>query len=142
MSPILPDIHAIAQCANYAHDVDEDDNFLMFKRMQKHVGGFTDGMVSHLSLTLATVGAFVQEIVVIPNLGGQPNMHFELLPRNKWRCMLIEWLNMDVDCVSDSSVDLDSDTNARQNFDERGEDSRSKSSQLSQSNNDGLLQDE
>ena len=130
------------QCASYAHNVDEDDNFLMFKRMQKHVGGFTDGMVSHLSLTLATVGAFVRKIVVIPDLGGQPNMYFELLQRNRWRCMLIEWLNTeDDDCVSDSSVDSDSDTNARQNFDKRGVDSRLESSQSSQSNNDGLLQD-
>ena len=52
----------------------------------------------------------------------------------------MEWLNTEDDgYVSDSSADSDSDTHARQNFDERGDDSRSESSQSTQSDDDGSL---
>ena len=104
LSPIAPDTHAIVQCASHLEADDIADDTMMFKKLQKHVGGFTGGRVSHLSLVLATVGAFVREVAVIPDIGGPPNGHLELLPRHKWRNIIAQWFNSsEEDDISDST---------------------------------------
>ena len=93
ISPITSDIYAIVQYATYLDEEDVDDDTKMFKPLQKNIGGFTGGRVSHLSLLLATVAAFEREIIVIPDLGGPPNCYLEVLSRHKWRNVIIDWFN-------------------------------------------------
>ena len=77
LDQLIPGTYAIVQCAEYESTKERYKGLIMFKRLNKVVGGVTDGRVSHLDLYLAPVGAIVREVTVIPDMGGPPNGYFE-----------------------------------------------------------------
>ena len=71
-----------------------------------------NGFVTKLQFYLADCEAFVEPIVIIPDIGGKPNAYFLDKNQTQWREDFMEWLEDDVDdgkLLSDIDSDYDYD---------------------------------
>ena len=89
---ISPGQYAIVESASYVDDEDQENMSELLTPIEKEVGEITNDQVSQLKLYLAPVEAFLDPLVVIPDMGGEPNAYFVLKSRPKWRESFIKWL--------------------------------------------------
>ncbi len=89
---ITPGVYAIVESAAYLNDEKEEKMSELLTPIIKDVGEITNGQVSKQTFYLATVEAFMEPLVVIPDIGGEPNAYFILKSRPKWRELFITWL--------------------------------------------------
>ena len=106
LSAITPNVHAIVQVGECLKNNDDWELSQMLCPSRKTIGGFTNGMVSHLKLFSAPLHSFGCDCMVIPDIGGQPNDHFEPMAQKNWAECLTDWFtSRETDDSSDASTD-------------------------------------
>jgi len=117
LSPIIPGIYAITQCAEFFVDESAINLSEIFIPIRKIIGGLTNNCVSHLQLNLVDVEAFVRPIAIIPDIGGNPNDYFMLKDREEWCQDFTHWLESPhhYDIIEESDDD-DSQEDDQQNY--------------------------
>ena len=89
--------YAIVENANYVTmpEGSYGANSSLFEPISKEIGGTTHRQVSHLKFYVVSVEAFAKPVVVVPDLGGQPNDYFLIRDRAKWSKDFANWLDTD-----------------------------------------------
>ena len=99
-------VYAVVESSKY---VESPTNTELLTEIEIEVGGFmAGGYVSKLVFYLASVEAFVEPTVVVPNIGGKNNTYMWLKPRHTWGDLFVKFLEerYDMDDLSDSEADL------------------------------------
>ena len=65
----------------------------LFTIVTKEVGKIVDNRVQSTTFYLADVDAFEDPLVVVPNIGGAPNLYLMMTPRAKWADGFGKWLD-------------------------------------------------
>jgi hypothetical protein len=111
---LAPAVYAIVESASYSTDQAAIDMSDIFVPVTKEVGNIAGGSVTKLKFYLADVEAFSAPMVVIPDIGGDPNAYFYVKNRLCWREDFEAWLEtpahestftMSDDEESDSDID-------------------------------------
>ena len=97
-------VYAVVEVAEEDDDEEQlamSDTFIPFKKEVGHIN--KDGQVSKRTFYLADTGAFVGPCCVIPDIGGPPNRHFRVRPREEWVKCFTKWINEphDLDDMTD-----------------------------------------
>ena len=105
---ILPGIYAIVESA---YTVDDEDypyrESEILKPLRLEVRQMNTKRVTRLKFYLADVEAFVEPIVVVPDIGGPPNAYFLCMSRVGWRDDFIAWLHSPQEERAESECDSD-----------------------------------
>ena len=111
-SQLEPGVHAVVESTTYDQDDDEYYASSLFRPIKKDVASQVNGKTVRREFYLADTDAFLEPLVVVPNIGSQPdNQYFEVKPRQKWAEEFEEWLTVDdeEDIASDDESDLVAD---------------------------------
>jgi hypothetical protein len=92
LPPIPPGYYAIVESAPHVHNRAEVNRSPIFAPILKDVGKMVQGRVVDLTFYLADVDAFNQPLVVIPNIGGEPNSYLLMKSRCDWCDEFIRFL--------------------------------------------------
>ena len=128
---IHPAIYAIVESAQYVDDEEEETMSEFLTPIETEVGEISNKQVAKQTFYLAPVEAFVDPLVVIPDLGGAPNAYFIVKTREEWRQLFVKWLNashehdvIEVTDEEESSEEDDEDSSQEEeNSGEEDEDS-------------------
>ena len=114
---LAPAYYAIVKSATYSTNERQVEMLEIFVPIQKEVGRMRHGYVSKLKFYLADVEAFVDPIVVIPDIGGRATDYFLLKNRTQWQELFVEWLESppEEDIMSNDEEDDDDNTNKNYN---------------------------
>ena len=89
-------VYAVVESTTYDEDDDEFYSSSLFKPIVKEVETMVNGKTVRRKYYLADVDAFIEPLVVVPNIGSKPdNQYFEVKPRQKWAEEFEEWLEID-----------------------------------------------
>ena len=106
---LQPGVYAVVEAAEFVENPIDTE---LITEIEIEVGGFTgEGYVSKLTFYLASVEAFVEPAVVVPNIGGKTNSYMWLNARHTWRDSFVKWLHepYNVGELSDSEVSSSED---------------------------------
>ena len=91
-----PGVYAVVESTTYDDMDDEYYGSSFFKPIRKDVGRMINGKTTKRQFYLADTDAFLEPLVVVPNVGCHPdNQYFEVKPRHKWAEEFEEWLPVD-----------------------------------------------
>lgn len=108
---IGPGMYAIVECASVVDENDGGYQSAIICEIETEVGDLAQGFVTQMKYYLADVEAFVEPIVVFPNIGGKNNSYLWLEKRESWHGMFKEWLRSDHnnDDIRDEEFDAEED---------------------------------
>ena len=145
---ISPGFYAIVESASYLDDENQEVLSELLTPILKEVGEITNGEVSRQTFYLAPVEAFLDPLVVIPDIGGEPNAYFILKSRAKWRELFIKWLEakyshdtFDEPAVESSEEEMDESEEDSNNSDDVDHDSDEEDSNSEDEEQDSEEQD-
>ena len=96
--PLSKGVYAVVETANYDDNDPETLESDLFNPIRIDVDGMDDGKTTVRRFFFADVEAFVEPIVVVPNIGGQAdNMYLEVAPRREWAEDFEIWLKSNND---------------------------------------------
>ena len=111
--PLEQSVYAVVEKAFFDDDEDEIELSEIFVPMTKEVGQIRDNAVTQLKFYLADVDAIVKAIIVVPDIGGQPNAYFMVKDRETWRTDFMAFLerplDLDEEITSEEEEDDDDD---------------------------------
>jgi hypothetical protein len=112
---IPPGIYSIVESSQFAPlpENGEPHRSELFVPIRKEVRQIRNNRVTKLKFYLADVEAFVAPLVVVPDIGGEPNAYFLCKSRELWRKDFEEWLDSphcnDEILLDESDEDSDND---------------------------------
>ena len=89
-APITANVYGTVQVGEYVN-VPEGEEISQLLEPVRKIIGYTDGKVSHLKLFMAPIISFNFDCIIIPDIGGESNDYFELMPRHNWASVLTDW---------------------------------------------------
>ena len=87
-------VYAVVEVASYVEEAKEDEVGTLFTTCRKEVATLSDDKkeVKARTFYLADTEAFVEPLSVVPDIGGAPNMYFQVRPRRLWAGEFIKWI--------------------------------------------------
>ena len=115
---LKPGVYAIVESAAYLSNNTGEKISQIFTPIRKEVGKIVAGAVTELKFYLADVEAFVAPLVVIANIGGQPNDYFVVKNRAEWKEDFEDWLETPNE---DNTFTMSDDETDDDSYDDRSE---------------------
>ena len=105
----------------------------LFTAIKKDVGEIRDGTVRKRQFYLADTEAIVDPACVVPDLGGDTNRYFVVLPRNQWANKFQEWVEADhkLDKMDPLPTSDDEDSDEEELEEEKGSEDESEDEECS-----------
>ena len=89
---ITPGIYAIVESAEEKRPKNGEYKSQLFTFVTKEVGRMQDNRVQNTQFYLADVDAFVEQLIVVPDIGGAGNSYLLVSPRSQWANDFEKWL--------------------------------------------------
>ena len=122
--PLSKGVYAVVETADYDDEDPETLESDLFNPIRIDVDGMDDGITTVRRFFFADVEAFVEPIVVVPNIGGEAdNMYLEVAPRQEWAEDFEMWLKSNQDDTIEFTDDEESGNDEEESgSDEEGSD--------------------
>ncbi len=89
---VSPGFYAIIESGNYVDDRNGIEKSEIFVPITKEVGQIRNNRVARIQFYLADVEAFVEPMVVVPDVGGASNAYLQVRTKDKWLEDFLLWL--------------------------------------------------